>query len=87
MGMAACGSGDDDGGGVPGPDASAAGTIQYMQTCDLVDDQCDRSERDDAVCFGFNAKGPHCTHPCSGDGDCEAPSPGCSGMGVCKAPD
>lgn len=84
LGVAGCG-GDD--GGPGGADASVTGTIQYMETCDITDDQCDRSVDPDLVCFNFNAKGPHCTHPCGGDGDCDAPSPGCNNMGVCKAPD
>jgi hypothetical protein len=36
------------------------------------------------LCFGFNAYGPHCSQHCAKDGDCPAPSPGCSNMKVCK---
>jgi len=85
VGVAACGDGDDGGGDAP--DANAGGSLQFMEMCELTDDQCDRSDRTDMVCFNFNNKGPHCTHPCSGDPDCDNPSPGCNNMGVCKAPD
>ena len=53
-----------------------------MAECPLGDNAACSS----GLCFEFNSKGPHCTHACTLDTDCEAPSPGCSGMGVCKAP-
>jgi hypothetical protein len=38
-------------------------------------------------CFDFNAKGPHCTQPCTTNADCpNPPNLGCSGMGQCKVP-
>lgn len=64
-----------------GPDAMSSG-IAFMETCNPADDQC----ADDLQCFSFNNKGPLCTHTCTDDVDCEAPSTGCNNMGVCKAP-
>jgi hypothetical protein len=70
----------------PGLDASpnlldaGAGTLGFMEAC-ATDEQCTTG-----LCYPFNARGPHCSHPCTVDGDCEAPSPGCNGMGVCKVP-
>lgn len=83
----ACG-GDDDGGG-SGADASAectgADPLPFMCPCTVMDvDPCDPANA--GQCFEFNDKGPHCTHECETDDDCEAPSTGCNGMGVCKAP-
>jgi hypothetical protein len=70
----------------PLPDASPAtqdagpGSLPYLAEC--VDDaQCMSG-----ICFPFNAKGPHCTHACETNADCEAPSPGCSNNKVCKVP-
>lgn len=65
-----------------GPDAMPGAGIAYMEPCDVADDQC----ADELLCFAFNNKGPHCTHTCENDGDCESPSTGCNNMGVCKAP-
>ena len=62
-----------------GPDAAL---LPFMAECPLGDNASCAS----GLCFEFNSKGPHCTHACTLDTDCEAPSPGCSGMGVCKAP-
>ncbi len=85
------GSEDDDGtGGGNGPDAGAVSDVDagdstttgFMDACDPADDQCDG----DLVCFNFNSRGPHCTHGCTVDADCEQPSRGCNNMGVCKAP-
>lgn len=73
-------SGDDD--DTAGADAST-GDLPFLSECTLGMDEACAS----GLCFDFNAKGPHCTHGCDVDDDCEAPSPGCSGMGVCKAPD
>ena len=81
----ACG---DDGESTP-PEADAAANaadampaLPYLSSCDVTNDQCDSSM--DLFCFAFNNKGPTCTHSCSGDLECEAPSPGCGNMGVCK---
>jgi hypothetical protein len=63
------------------PDASDE-LIPFMAECPL--GQHDRCET--GLCFDFNMKGPHCTHECETDDDCEEPSTGCNGMGVCKAP-
>jgi hypothetical protein len=73
---------DDD--STPPPDATPGAAIGYLQPCDIANDLCDTSLN--LACFPFNMKGPHCTHSCGGDGECEAPSPGCSGMDVCKIP-
>ncbi|MCE9580456.1 MAG: hypothetical protein K8W52_45475 [Deltaproteobacteria bacterium] len=62
-----------------GPDATV---LPFMAECPLGQNAACASD----LCFDFNSKGPHCTHGCTVDTDCEAPSPGCSGMGVCKAP-
>ncbi len=62
-----------------GPDAAL---LPFMAACPLGDNGACESN----LCFEFNSKGPHCTHGCTVDADCESPSPGCSGMGVCKAP-
>ena len=77
-----CSSDDDS----SGPDATAVSAdagdpLPYMAECDT-NEQCETE-----LCFSFNAKGPHCTHSCVIDADCESPSPGCNNMGVCKAPD
>lgn len=80
LALAACGAESDN---TPGPDAGASsGDIAFMESCSPAADQC----ADGLVCFSYNMKGPHCTHACAEDTDCEAPSPGCNGMGVCKAP-
>jgi hypothetical protein len=87
LGPACTADGDDDD-TTSGVDAGAtadapSGDLPFMSECDPVTDMCD----DGLTCFNFNAKGPHCTHDCTVDTDCEAPSPGCNNMGVCKAPD
>jgi hypothetical protein len=66
------------------PDAMPGAAIGYLQPCDTATDLCDATMN--LQCFAFNNKGPHCTHSCTGNGDCEAPSTGCSGMNVCKVP-
>ena len=77
----------DAAGGPPVPPDSAVPTsdgeaIGYMEACTVgMDELCETG-----LCFDFNTKGPHCTHACTVDTDCEAPSTGCNGMGVCKAP-
>jgi hypothetical protein len=48
---------------------------------------CDEDEQcESALCFPFNAKGPHCTKSCAGSEDCPPPFDGCNMMGVCKVP-
>ncbi len=69
------------------PDAMPGGALNFMDPCDLADDQCDSAAGD--LCFSFNNAGPHCTHACTiatSDTDCPAPSRGCNNMGVCKSP-
>jgi hypothetical protein len=80
--LAACASEDPD--PVENQDSPDAGAelLPFMSECTLgMDEQCETG-----LCFDFNTKGPHCTHACEVDADCEAPSEGCNGMGVCKAP-
>lgn len=68
------GAGGADGGG------GAEEPIGYMEPCDE-DEQCETG-----LCHPFNAKGPHCSQPCSDPSDCPPPSPGCNNMGICKVP-
>jgi hypothetical protein len=63
-------------------DAGLSEEPAFMEPCDVDDDRC----AEDTFCFGFNSRGPHCTHECTGDEQCAAPSPGCTNMGLCKAP-
>ncbi|WP_394820638.1 hypothetical protein [Pendulispora albinea] len=84
----------DCSGAVPGLDASvpppgegdagagdaSGGKLPFMSGCDQ-NEQCETG-----LCFPFNAKGPHCSKRCAGDGDCPSPSPGCNNQKVCKAP-
>lgn len=83
----ACTTGDDvSDPGTPDAAASAAdagpdgGLLPFMSACE------ENEDCESGLCFAFNAAGPHCTHSCTVDTDCEAPSPGCNGMGVCKRP-
>jgi len=64
------------------PPSADAGTTAgaFMSEC------MDNTDCESNLCFHYNAKGPHCTHECTRDEDCEAPSPGCNNMGVCKVP-
>jgi hypothetical protein len=81
---AACGgdSGNDDAGPVGG-----MGDLVFMSECDLANDLCDGSLSPPLYCRMYNDKGiSRCTHECSTNADCAAPSPGCNMMGVCKAP-
>jgi hypothetical protein len=82
LGLGGCSGGDDDDDDSVAVDGGS-GTLPFMSECTLGESE----ECETGLCFDFNAKGPHCTHACKIDDDCEAPSPGCSGMGVCKAPD
>lgn len=65
-----------------GPDVEAGaaetGKAGFLQPC-VNNTDCTTN-----LCFSFNAYGQHCSHPCTKDIDCEAPSPGCSNKGVCK---
>ncbi len=72
------GSGGAATGGAGG--TGGAALLPFMSECEE-DVECETG-----LCHNFNAKGPHCSHPCSMDGDCESPSPGCNMMGICKAP-
>ena len=63
-----------------GAEAGSGGLIAFMGAC-AMNEQCTTG-----LCFRFNAKGPHCSKPCTSATDCEAPSTGCNGMGVCKVP-
>ncbi len=59
-------------------DASAL--LPFMSACET-NEQCDTG-----LCFNFNAKGRHCSKPCTQASECPPPSGGCSNMSVCKAP-
>lgn len=65
-------------------DASAdnadAGGLGFMESC-VENEDCETG-----LCYAFNQGGPLCTHSCTVDTDCEAPSQGCNNMGVCKRP-
>ena len=83
--LSACTTGDTG----PDPDpavdagvneADAGDLLPFMAEC-TSDDQCETG-----LCFLYNMGGQLCTHACTVDADCEAPSPGCNGMGICKRP-
>ena len=78
-GECVCEDGAGGGGGAGGEGGSTA-LLPFMAECEE-DPQCETG-----VCHPFNAKGPHCSHACEMDADCEQPSPGCNMMGICKAP-
>jgi hypothetical protein len=61
--------------------ADASGLLPFMARC------TDNGQCASGLCHPYPARGASfCTIPCTRDGDCPAPSPGCNGMGVCKAP-
>ena len=72
--------GDPAGGAGEGGSGGSAALLPFMSECE------EDAECETGVCHPFNAKGPHCSHACEMDTDCEPPSPGCNMMGVCKAP-
>ena len=60
------------------PDAGAASAdagdlLPFMSECE------DNGQCETGLCYSYNAAGPHCTHECDSDLDCEDPSPGCNG--------
>jgi hypothetical protein len=61
-------------------DAQDAGLLPFMSPCST------NAECDTGLCFNFNARGSHCSKPCTQATDCPPPSTGCSGMNVCKSP-
>lgn len=74
-------AGADGGGDAPAGDAAEAGGGHTMDQPCMTNSDCAPG----LVCFHFNARGPECTHACTMDSQCEAPSPGCSMMMVCKS--
>lgn len=75
--------------GIPSADSGAdtateapaeAGLLGFTAPCQKNED-CQSGD-----CFPFNAKGPHCTKPCTQATDCPPPLTGCSNMGQCKVP-
>src|SRR5262245_41889813 len=52
------GTGGSGGGGGDG------GKLGFMEPC-MTDEQCETG-----LCHPFNAKGPHCSMPCTADSDC-----------------
>lgn len=73
-GSGAGASGGSDGG------SGGAPSKAYLEEC-TTNEECVTE-----LCYPFMAKGPHCSQPCGGDGDCPPPSPGCNMMGICKVP-
>ncbi len=67
-----------------GEDDETAKALQFLDTCDASDDRCDDTLDPPLSCFTFNQAGPKCTHACTMDEECAAPSDGCNNMGVCK---
>ncbi len=65
--------------GVPGLEERQPGQEGALYATCEEDADCDSG-----LCYGFNARGPHCTRTCDDADDCPAPSPGCNGKGVCK---
>jgi hypothetical protein len=57
-----------------------AGLLPFMSEC-TEDEQCDTG-----LCYPFNQGPALCSHSCTLDTDCEAPSTGCNNNGVCKRP-
>ena len=45
--------------------------LPLMSPCQS-DAQCETG-----LCYPFNAKGPHCTKPCTHDSECPPPADGC----------
>ncbi len=90
--LSGCVASDDD---MPlPPDSADAGVVMGDQPADQPGDllpfmaECTaNAECESELCFEFNNKGPHCSHTCALDSECEAPSPGCNNKGICKAPD
>lgn len=74
------GAGGAGGASGGGGDGGGSLLLPFMSECE------EDAECETGMCHPFNAKGPHCSHTCSMDADCESPSPGCNMMGVCKAP-
>ena len=76
-----CGEGGAAGDGGPngGSDGSTDGGAGLLGPC-LVNEDCTSR-----LCHYYLGKGASfCTKPCTSDGDCPAPSPGCNQMGVCR---
>lgn len=84
LAVGACGGEKDD---TSSPDAMPAVTPDSGTAAGAFMSECqENTDCDTNLCFHYNAKGPHCTHECERDEDCEEPSPGCNNKGVCKAP-
>lgn len=58
------------------------GAIVFMEACDICDDKCVATEQ----CFEYGEGGTFCSHTCTVDADCPAPSRGCNNKGICKRP-
>jgi hypothetical protein len=72
------GTGGQEGGAA----AIDAGFGNYLGGCNKAED-CP----DGGTCFQFGTKGMICTHTCTGNEQCAAPSPKCNPKGVCAVPD
>ncbi|WP_394824803.1 hypothetical protein [Pendulispora albinea] len=91
FGLAACSSGGSNdgggGGGAPGggqaPGADAGGVPNrskpapagYFAPCTQIGEPGDCPAG--LFCRDYNKRGPHCTHACTNNDDCELPSKGC----------
>lgn len=79
-------AGDGDAADLDASDLDGSGLLGFMEVCDPDDDRCDATLEPPLLCWDYPSKGPHCTHECTLDEECEAPSPGCTPQGVCRAP-
>jgi len=84
LALGACGT---DSGENTAPDADVTETADAGAPGAFMTQCAENTDCESNLCFQFNSKGPHCTHECVNDDDCEDPSPGCNNKGVCKAPD
>jgi hypothetical protein len=73
-----------DGGCALAPDAAMAAAPDASLT---LGEPCQNSDQClSGLCFNFNARGPHCSAPCTDACQCPPPTRGCNNMGVCKSP-
>jgi len=77
---------DLDGSAVDASDHDGSGVLGFMDECDPDNDLCDSTQVPELFCYNYPNRGPHCTHVCSIDEECDEPSPGCNNNGVCRAP-
>lgn len=64
---------------------AASANVAFAGACEAPGAQSNCAEG--LTCRDYPNKGKSlCTHPCSGDADCEAPSGKCGGQGFCAFP-